>query len=163
MKSCRTWRRCRCVLAASKIWTGSPTLQTSSASLRPTTGEVSASVTRFFDFWNSFATNFLTKVAQIFNDLLAILKTITLWLKHLFNYFLSNGSEIWATFSSIWSHWFQHIILTFNFVKGSITFQLTSCLTGLDSTKQRSRIQIKSSGGQPSYSGPYEESECSLL
>ena len=57
--------------------------------------------------------------------------------------------------------------------RGSITIWLTSCLTGLDSTKlvnlyliqykQSSRILTSQAGGQPySNTSPYKVSECSL-
>ena len=59
------------------------------------------------------------------------------------------------------------------FLRGSITVQLTSCLTGLDSTKQvdilliqhkrSSWIQTKQTGGQQySDTSSYKVSECSL-
>ena len=59
------------------------------------------------------------------------------------------------------------------FIRGSITVQLTSCLTGLDlakqvnqlliKLKQSSRFQTIPTGGQPySNTYPYEVSECSL-
>ena len=71
------------------------------------------------------------------------------------------------------SYLFQQRTLTY-IVSGSITVHLTSCLTGLDSTKQVNMllIQLKQSswiltsqtGGQPhSDTSPYELSECSLF
>ena len=56
------------------------------------------------------------------------------------------------------------------FLRGSITVQLTSCLTGLDLTKfvnfyliQHKQSSLGQPAGQPySDTSPYEESDCSL-
>ena len=45
------------------------------------------------------AANFITKVAKIFGDILAVLKMTT---------FIENGS-FWATFGKIWTTFYYHI------------------------------------------------------
>ena len=64
------------------------------------------SVTRLGVFWNFFSADFLTKVAQIFDDFLGYDEKHHFLIKSCFGSFLGNGFKIWASFSSnIWSHW----------------------------------------------------------
>ena len=64
----------------------------------------SASVTRLDDFWNFLATNFQTKVVQIFCDFLGYFEDVTFKVKTVVPSLLGNFWIIWATFYSIWSH-----------------------------------------------------------
>ena len=62
-------------------------------------------MTRFGNFFNFLATNFLTKVAQIFNDFLGYFENIKFYVKIAVPTFLGNYVKIWASFySNIWSH-----------------------------------------------------------
>ena len=63
-------------------------------------------MTRFGNFFNFLATNFLTKVAQIFNDFLGYFENIKFYVKIAVPTFLGNYVKIWASFySNIWSYW----------------------------------------------------------
>ena len=62
--------------------------------------------TRLGDFWKLLATNFLTKVAQIFGNFLGYCEKHYSVSKNCCGSFLDIVWEIWTTFySNIWSHW----------------------------------------------------------
>ena len=65
------------------------------------------SVTRLGDFIKIWATNFLPKLSQIFEDLLSYYENNALLvICNCCGYFWANSWINWATlYSSIWSHW----------------------------------------------------------
>ena len=72
--------------------------------------EFAVCVTRLGDFWKFLAKRFLSKVAQIFGNLLGYSEKHYFVSKNCCGSFFALAWEIWATFySKIWSHWFQFI------------------------------------------------------
>ena len=69
-----------------------------------------SSVTRLGGFWNFLATNFITKVAQMFGDFLGSCE-IHCFLRQTGDAtFWATFGKSWATFYfSIWSHWLRLI------------------------------------------------------
>ena len=96
------------------------------------------------------------------------LKLFGPFFQHLFSRLFFLSLSVWLVLLK-----FLQRTLTY-FVRGSISVQLTSCLTGLNSAAllmlnqiqlfKFGRIQTSKIGGQPySVTSPYEVSECSLV